>query len=501
MRFFGSKKDTDPVDQTVQALNMLQESLHLLTPAEQARVRESHKYASAEWLDGLALSMRPVQEDSSVHKIKSTMDASKHSEDPVGDEMRTRLTPDSAKLVIVLVGLPARGKSLIGHKLEQFLAWRGYDCRAFRVGSKRRLLDGQNPPESATGAARPNTAAASFFDSKKAYATMMREKVTLEAFDELLEWISTGQIAIFDASNVSIARRAKLQEKVRETSTKLGARVGLVFIETIVTDPEVVREQSLWKVHHSADFADMSEADALADLDARIAHYHKTYETVREAEGAYIKIFNLRAKVQACNVYGRMAKSVLPYLMAIHSIKRPIYLLTVAAGPVPDGDAANGATDKLVEYVRTVELANTLLVLTSTQPRAVATADALAHAAGALEPAQRAQLDPLAGGGVGAARGDETSFHAAFGERVKTVASRLEPLVLEMEACTSPVLLVAHEPSVRVLRTFLTGGGTAASMDAREAAIDTSINFVHGSTLLKLIPKPEGGFEETILTF
>ena len=55
----------------------------------------------------------------------------------------------------------------------------------------------------------------------------------------------------------------------------------------------------------------------MADLEARIKHYQNTYETVREQEGAYIKLFNLSAKAHACNVYGRMTKSVLPYLLAI----------------------------------------------------------------------------------------------------------------------------------------------------------------------------------------
>ena len=36
-------------------------------------------------------------------------------------DTRKRLTPDSSRVVIVFVGLPARGKSMQVHKLEQFL--------------------------------------------------------------------------------------------------------------------------------------------------------------------------------------------------------------------------------------------------------------------------------------------------------------------------------------------------------------------------------------------
>ena len=45
----------------------------------------------------------------------------------------------------------------------------------------------------------------------------------------------------------------------------------------------------------------------------------KKYQTVREAEGPYIKLFDLRAKCHACNIYGRMAKSVLPCKRPRHS--------------------------------------------------------------------------------------------------------------------------------------------------------------------------------------
>ena len=79
----------------------------------------------------------------------------------------------------------------------------------------------------------------------------------------------------------------------------------------------------------SNDFKGMPLAEAMSDLGSRVSHYEKIYQTVREAEGAYIKIFDMRAKVHVANVYGRMAKSVLPYLMACHNIDRPVFLLSV----------------------------------------------------------------------------------------------------------------------------------------------------------------------------
>jgi adenylylsulfate kinase-like enzyme len=44
------------------------------------------------------------------------------------------------KCVLVLVGLPARGKSYIAKKLVGFLAWRGLRCQLFNVGKMRRKV-------------------------------------------------------------------------------------------------------------------------------------------------------------------------------------------------------------------------------------------------------------------------------------------------------------------------------------------------------------------------
>ena len=51
---------------------------------------------------------------------------------------RSSLTPDSAKLILVMVGLPARGKSFISHKLLDFLNWSGMRTQIFNAGQKRR---------------------------------------------------------------------------------------------------------------------------------------------------------------------------------------------------------------------------------------------------------------------------------------------------------------------------------------------------------------------------
>ena len=113
---------------------------------------------------------------------------------------------------------------------------------------------------------------------------------------------------------------------------------------------------------------------------------------MREAEGPYIKIFDQRSKVHACNIYGRMAKSVLPYVMAIHDINRPVFLLAVDEATATDEAHMPAA---LQAWLKAYSRATELLILCSTQPVALNTASEVVRLSGAPPPKHRAQLAPL----------------------------------------------------------------------------------------------------------
>ncbi|CRG83194.1 6-phosphofructo-2-kinase [Talaromyces islandicus] len=69
---------------------------------------------------------------------------------------RSKVSPDGriperdvgSKLVIVMVGLPARGKSYITKKMARYLNWLQHDTRIFNVGERRRLAAGNSPSPS-----------------------------------------------------------------------------------------------------------------------------------------------------------------------------------------------------------------------------------------------------------------------------------------------------------------------------------------------------------------
>ncbi len=63
---------------------------------------------------------------------------------------RSKVSPDGriaqrdigSKLVIVMVGLPARGKSYVTRKIARYLNWLQHDTRIFNVGERRRVAAG-----------------------------------------------------------------------------------------------------------------------------------------------------------------------------------------------------------------------------------------------------------------------------------------------------------------------------------------------------------------------
>jgi 6-phosphofructo-2-kinase len=77
---------------------------------------------------------------------------------------KSKVSPDGriaqrdvgAKLVIVMVGLPARGKSYITKKLARYLNWLQHDTRIFNVGERRRVAAGGSNTLEKTNSKRSN---------------------------------------------------------------------------------------------------------------------------------------------------------------------------------------------------------------------------------------------------------------------------------------------------------------------------------------------------------
>lgn len=201
---------------------------------------------------------------------------------------RSKASPDgripdrdvAAKLVIIMVGLPARGKSYITKKIQRYLSWQQHNTKIFNVGNRRRIAAGMANPGDASptidpskqqdvpsqaatilskGTAGPDIVvedeptqldlnrtksggekmdqSAKFFDPKNEAAAKLREQVALDTLDELLAYLlhQGGSVGILDATNSTIQRRQLLVDHIRAREPKL----GILFIESVCHDQNV----------------------------------------------------------------------------------------------------------------------------------------------------------------------------------------------------------------------------------------------------------------------
>lgn len=247
-------------------------------------------------------------------------------------EQRNELGP---KLVLVLCGLPARGKSYIAKKLCRYISWLGLNCKIFNVGNRRRTHAASSfSPEFApvveSDDFKPNSQRnfhdAQFFDGSNETARKLRDQLALDTLEELIDWLSHGggKVAMHDATNSTVARRKLILDRCSQVEN-----LHVIFIESICTDPSVIEANIQMKLQ-GPDYANLDPGLARLDFLNRMKLYEKAYEIIGDEEEkrniSYIKIINVGSKVIAFNIKGYLGSQCVFYLMNIHIKNRLIWL-------------------------------------------------------------------------------------------------------------------------------------------------------------------------------
>ncbi|VDM79215.1 unnamed protein product [Strongylus vulgaris] len=225
--------------------------------------------------------------------------------------------------VIALVGLPARGKTYISHKLCRYLNWIGIKTR-----EKHAILKKKVSSSSALTTQKEIELGSEFFE-KHPFATSFWQGLFLEN--------------ILDATNTTRARRRMLAEFCCNRRTLVDPPFRVFFVESICDDPRIINSNITVCVSHlcvnsevkinSPDYKGiMSHEEAKEDFLKRIENYKLQYEPLDEEEDedlSFIKVINAGQSFYVHNVNGHVQSRVVYFLMNIHLLPRCIYLTRV----------------------------------------------------------------------------------------------------------------------------------------------------------------------------
>jgi 6-phosphofructo-2-kinase / fructose-2,6-biphosphatase 3 len=364
------------------------------------------------------------------------------------------------KHALVLVGLPARGKTYIARKIARYLSWLGYKTRTFNVGEYRRAIAGARQP-------------ASFFDPLDRESWERREKIARRALDDVLGWLRDGgEVAIYDATNTERARRDMVMARCQAED------VQVVFVESVCEDEAVVEANVRDNKLRSPDYADVDPEEAVRDFRERIALYESTYESVDDPDKSYIKIVDVGRQVVVNRMEGYFSARLMFFLMNLHPARRKIWLTRHGESLFNTESRIGGDSDlsargfayakSLADFIHHQPGSEGLVVWTSTMKRAIQTADYLG-----TRPVARRVLDEIDGGicdGMSyveikaslpdeyqARSVDKFRYRYPRGESYADVIQRLEPVIVDLERQRHPVLVIGHQAIVRALYGYLTG--------------------------------------------
>ncbi|XP_021071742.1 6-phosphofructo-2-kinase/fructose-2,6-bisphosphatase 3 isoform X1 [Mus pahari] len=362
--------------------------------------------------------------------------------------------------VIVMVGLPARGKTYISKKLTRYLNWIGVPTKVFNVGEYRREAVKQY-------------SSYNFFRPDNEEAMRVRKQCALAALRDVKSYLTKegGQIAVFDATNTTRERRHMILHFAKENDFKV------FFIESVCDDPTVVASNIMEVKISSPDYKDCNSAEAMDDFMKRISCYEASYQPLDpdkcDRDLSLIKVIDVGRRFLVNRVQDHIQSRIVYYLMNIHVQPRTIYLCRHGENEFNlqgkiGGDSGLSSRGKkfanaLSKFVEEQNLKD-LRVWTSQLKSTIQTAEALRLPyeqwkalneidAGVCEELTYEEIRDTYPEEYALREQDKYYYRYPTGESYQDLVQRLEPVIMELERQEN-VLVICHQAVLRCLLAY-----------------------------------------------
>ncbi|XP_053577173.1 6-phosphofructo-2-kinase/fructose-2,6-bisphosphatase 4 isoform X2 [Bombina bombina] len=412
---------------------------------------------------------------------------------PVQHSAQRKVCMTNCPTLIVMVGLPARGKTYISKKLTRYLNWIGVPTKEFNVGQYRRdFVKSYKSFE--------------FFLPDNEEGQRIRKQCALLALSDVGRYLGEegGHVAVFDATNTTRERR--------ETILKFADQNGFktFFVESVCMDPEVIAQNIVQVKLSSPDYVHCSSEEATEDFMKRIDSYKNSYQTLDDSHDkdlSFIKIMDVGRRYLVNRVMDHIQSRIVYYLMNIHVTPRSIYLCRHGESELNlkgkiGGDSGLSNRGKafakyLSKYIEEQNI-NDLKVWTSQMKRTIQTAEALGVPyeqwktlneidAGVCEEMRYEEIQERYPLEFALRDQDKYRYRYPKGESYEDLVQRLEPVIMELERQEN-VLVICHQAVMRCLLAYF--------LDKSARELPYLICPLH--TVLKLTPVAYGCKVETI---
>nr|XP_033773856.1 6-phosphofructo-2-kinase/fructose-2,6-bisphosphatase 2 isoform X2 [Geotrypetes seraphini] len=367
--------------------------------------------------------------------------------------------------LIIMIGLPARGKTYMSKKLTRYLNWIGVPTKVFNLGVYRRE-------------AVQSYKSYDFFRHDNAEAMKIRKQCALKALEDVKIYLTEegGQLAVFDATNTTRERR----DLILNFAKKNGFKV--FFVESVCDDPEVIAANIREVKVSSPDYPERNRENVMEDFLKRIECYKVTYEPLgpddTDKDLSFIKVINVGQRFLVNRVQDYIQSKIVYYLMNIHVQPRTIYLCRHGESECNlngriGGDSGLAARGKqfaqaLRQFIEEQEIVD-LKVWTSQLKRTIQTAEALGVAyeqwkilneidAGVCEEMTYKEIEERYPEEFALRVQDKYLYRYPGGESYQDLVQRLEPVIMELER-QGNVLVISHQAVMRCLLAYFLDKG------------------------------------------